>query len=375
MKNLRLISRVIVGLIFMFSGFVKGVDPLGSAYKYHDYFVAFHLDFLSPFVLYLGILLCVLEFMIGLALVTGVKMRLATILVTIFMVFFTILTFILALTNPVSDCGCFGDALILTNWETFFKNIIIMIFVIIIIVGRKKFKNKLPQASEFSILLIGVIVILFVNIYSYRHLPLIDFLPWKKGNVIAEKVLPTPEKSEVFLIYKNTETGKDVEYTSKTLPYQDTVLMAKLAFKEQKKKITQEYKEAPIHDFIITSDSGADMTQQFIQNPGFQFLLIAHDLRKADQDIFEKINPFTAECKQKNISFVILTGSSFDVVRVFKAQTHTSIDFYTVDETALKSVVRSNPGLVLLHNGVVIDKWHYNDFPAFEKVEKKYLKP
>ena len=142
MKNLRLISRVIVGLIFMFSGFVKGVDPLGSAYKYHDYFVAFHLDFLSPFVLYLGILLCVLEFMIGLALVTGVKMRLATILVTIFMVFFTILTFILALTNPVSDCGCFGDALILTNWETFFKNIIIMIFVIIIIVGRKKFKNK-----------------------------------------------------------------------------------------------------------------------------------------------------------------------------------------------------------------------------------------
>ncbi|MEI8202956.1 MAG: BT_3928 family protein [Bacteroidota bacterium] len=375
MKNLRLISRILVGLIFMFSGFVKAVDPLGSAYKFHDYFVAFHMDWFSPFALYLGILLCTLEFMIGVALFTGVKMRLASVLVTIFMVFFTGLTFILALTNPVSDCGCFGDALILTNWQTFFKNIIIMIFVVIIIVGRSKFKSKLPKASEFSILLFGVVVILFVNIYSYRHLPLIDFLPWKKGNVIAEKVLPTPEKSEVFLIYKNKETGKEMEYTAKTLPYQDTVLMAKLEFKEQKKKVTQEYKEAPIHDFIITSDSGADMTLQFVQNPSFQFFLVAYDLDKADQDVFEKVNPFFAECQKKNISFIALTGSSFDRVKVFKAQTHTSIPFYTVDQTALKSVVRSNPGLVLLHKGVVIDKWHYNDFPSFEKVEKKYLAP
>ncbi len=375
MKILRLISRLLVGLVFMFSGFVKGVDPMGSAYKFHDYFVAFHMDWLSPISLYLGILLCALEFLIGYALFTGMKLRLASILVFIFMVFFTILTFILALTNPVHDCGCFGDALVISNWQTFYKNIVLMILVIIIISGRKHFKSNLPKASEFFILIFGASFILFVSIYSYRHLPMIDFLPWKKGSVIAEKVLPTPEKSEVFLVYKNKETGKDMEYTAKTLPYKDTVLMGKLEFKEQKKKVTQEYKEAPIHDFVITSDSGADLTQQFVQNPGFQFLLIMHDVSKADQEVFERINPFAVECQKNKISIVALTGSSFSVARPFKALVKTPIDFYTVDETALKSVIRSNPGLVLLHNGVVIEKWHYNDFPKFENVQKEYLKP
>ena len=224
MKVLRTISRIIVGLVFIFSGFVKAVDPLGFTYKLTDYFAAFHIAWLTPAALFLSILLFAFEFTLGFAFLFHAKIKVMSWLMLFFMSFFLILTFILALTNPVTDCGCFGDAIIISNWQTFYKNVILIILVLVVFLGRNKMKSRYSKGFERSVIGIGLVIILWVSIYSYRHLPLIDFMPWKVGNQISTDVVATPEVAEVFLVYKNNVDGKIYEYTARTLPYKDTAL-------------------------------------------------------------------------------------------------------------------------------------------------------
>jgi uncharacterized membrane protein YphA (DoxX/SURF4 family) len=179
MKVLRNFSRIIIAPVFVFSGFVKAIDPLGSAYKFSDYFEAFGLDFLMPTALVLAILLSTAELVIGLNLIMGVVMRTTSWALFIFMSFFTLLTLIIALTNPVTDCGCFGDALILTNWQTFWKNILFMIPTLFIFYGRKRFRPVASMAGEWSIVLVFIITGVSLSIYTYRNLPVFDFRPYK----------------------------------------------------------------------------------------------------------------------------------------------------------------------------------------------------
>ena len=190
MKIFRIISRIIIGLVFIFSGVVKAIDPLGSAYKFHDYFQAFNLGFLDSLSLPLAILLCTAEFIAGFSVLTGLRQKTGIWMVMILMVIFTPLTLILALTNPVSDCGCFGDAIHLTNWQTFWKNIVLISFAIILFINRKQIKNifstcyRMDQSQLSSI----VLFILF-SMYNLRYLPVIDFLPYKTGVKIADKMV------------------------------------------------------------------------------------------------------------------------------------------------------------------------------------------
>lgn len=371
MKILKSFSRMIVGLVFIFSGFVKAVDPLGSTYKFEDYFTAFGMEWMHPFALYLAIFMSAIEFILGIAFLFNVKMKLSAWGILLFMIVFTPLTFYLAIANPVSDCGCFGDALKLTNWQTFYKNIVIDVFLLIVFFNRKTMINKINGLIQNAVLLIFSLFILGISVYCYMHLPIIDFRPWKIGNKIAEQVVPTPEISEVFLVYKNIETGNKIEYTAQTLPWQDTILMAKLEFVEQRKAVTQEFKEAPIHDFII-SDKYGEYTDKYVNNNNYQFLLIMHNVRKANKKSFNEINNFYKECLKDSISLIALSASDSANVSVFKGDVNTEIPFYEIDETALKTVIRSNPGLVLLKNGVVLDKWHYNDIPEYESFKKDY---
>jgi uncharacterized membrane protein YphA (DoxX/SURF4 family) len=371
MKVLRTISRIIVGLVFIFSGFVKAVDPLGSMYKFNDYFAAFHMEWLVPASLVFGVLLCAFEFTLGFAFLFNAKMKIVSWFMLFFMTFFFILTFILALTNPVTDCGCFGDAIVITNWQTFYKNIVLMVLVLIVFFGRKKMKSKYSKGFENSIIGIGLAIVLWVSIYSYRHLPLLDFMPWKVGAIISEKVVPTQEIAEVYLVYKNIQTGEKYEYTAKNLPYQDTVLWKKLEFVEQKKKVIQEYKEAPIHDFIIDDENKEEHNAELINNPKFQFLLVSYDLSKTDKEAFKQMNKFYDNCVKDSIGFAVLCGSDFESIKKFKKAINANYEFFGVDQTSLKSVVRSNPGLVLLKNGIVVDKWHYNDFPEYSDFQEE----
>lgn len=364
------LARIFLGITFIFSGFVKAVDPLGSMYKFQDYFIAFGWDGLIPAALTLGILLCAFEFLLGFSFLFNARVRFFSYFMMLFMLFFTILTLILAIGNPVSDCGCFGDALILTNWETFYKNIALILFAITVFAGRNKIRNRFPNVTQIGTLAIGLGIVLWISIHSYRHLPLIDFMAWKKGTLISAQVVPTPEISEITLIYKNKETGQMHEYTSKTLPWQDTAFFKKLVFVDQKKKVIQEYREAPIHDFIVDDRDKITRTADLIANPGFQFLLVMYDVGKAERSVFKKVNPFFEACRADSIAFAALCGSDWQTIDYLRHETRADFDFYTVDETALKSVVRSNPGLVLLKSGVVVDKWAWRDFPQY----KRFLK-
>jgi uncharacterized membrane protein YphA (DoxX/SURF4 family) len=368
------VARVLLGLVFIFSGFVKAVDPLGSMYKFDDYFEAFHMVWLQPLALTLGFVLFAMEFLLGFVFLFNVRLKFFSWLMLLFMTFFFILTFILGITNPVSDCGCFGDALILTNWETFYKNIGLMIFALIVFSARRKLTNRFPMITQNGIAIIGLLIILGVGVYSYRYLPIIDFMPWAVGNKISEKLVAQEEKADITLIYKNKETGEMLEYTSKTLPWQDTVFFKKLEFVDQKKKIIQEYKPAPIHDFMLDDANKVNHNAEIIANPNYQFLLISYDLSQTEPSVFEALNAFYDACQKDTVGFAALCGSDFESMDKFAQRVKANYSFYGVDATALKSVVRSNPGLVLLKNGVVLDKWAWRCFPSYEKFKSKQPK-
>jgi uncharacterized membrane protein YphA (DoxX/SURF4 family) len=377
MKIFRNICRILLGLVFIFSGFVKAVDPLGFQYKFEEYFQALGMDWFVPAALIFVIVLITIEFMLGVTFLFNIKVKQLSWLMLLFMVFFFFLTLWLAITNKVTDCGCFGDALVLTNLETFLKNVVLMIPTLVVFFTRKKFENKIQGSAQGMIAVLGLGFILWVSVHSLRHLPLIDFMPWKKGNVIADQVVATEEKADIFLVYRHKETGKEYEYTAKTLPYKDTAFFNKLVFVDQRKKIIQPFKEAPIHDFIISNEEGDSLNAEIIKNPSWQFLVVSYDLDKVEKSVFDKLNLFAEQCAKDSISFAGLTGSIWNTIKYFRHEVKAKFEFYTVDPTALKSVVRSNPGLVLLKEGIVVDKWAWRDVPDYNEFkgdQEKYEK-
>ena len=381
-KIIAVSSRMLVGLVFIFSGFVKGIDPLGLTYKMQEYFVVYHMEWMSPLALTLAIFFCILEFATGVALLFNLRIKIFSWIAFLLMVFFTIQTYVSAVKNLVTDCGCFGDAIHLTNWQTFYKNIVIIIPTILIFIYRKKYKSMLTLKGQTVFSGASVLFMICISLYCYMHLPLIDFLPWKVGTVISEKLIPTPEVAEMTMVYKNVKSGEVKKYSSaefaKLGNWDDSIWANKWqkewSFVNTEKKILKPFVEAPIHDFKINDQDGNDHTEQTIKNPNFNFILVAHNLDKSNKNAFIELNNFVKQCQADNINFIALTSTPFNKIDIFRHDVQAMYDFYNTDETALKTMIRSNPGLILLKNGVVIAKWHYNDIPDFKKVKEKYLK-
>ncbi|MFZ4400733.1 MAG: BT_3928 family protein [Bacteroidales bacterium] len=374
MKTLRIISRIFVGFVFIFSGFVKGVDPLGTAYRIVDYFEAYHMVWANPLSLYLSILLCSFEFMLGVLLVLNIKMKQTSWLVLLMMIFFTLVTFYDALYSPVPDCGCFGDAIKLTNWQTFYKNIVLMVFVLLIFTGRKKAIPFFNNTKEWGIITLISVIFIWFTIYNYRNLPIINFRPWKEGNKMLSD---NPQPIKNYLIYKNKKTGEVKEYLSSELPWQDTVWMANWEYDTLR---TENPNISNLGSFSIVDTSGSDITEHFVRNTEFQFFVASYNLKTANKEVFQKINAFNEKAKAKGISLIVLTGSSPDDIAKFKKELNIpDLEFYNSDDIALKAMIRSNPGLVLLKKAVVLGQWHYRNFPDFDEnkwkeLEKKYIK-
>lgn len=361
MRLLRIFSRILVGVVFIFSGFVKAVDPLGSTYKFLDYFVAFNIDFLSALALPLAITQNILELIIGIALVIGLKMKETGWAVFIFMTFYLPLTLIIAIYNPVTDCGCFGDALVLTNWQTFWKNVILYIPTLIVFFQRKKFVPAYNSSAEWRLIIFYILVGTAFSIYNYRNLPLLDFRPYKLGSDIVEK-MSRPEGSpvdeyEFSFIYE--KDGVPKEFSLENLP--DSTW----SWVETKQKLIKRGYVPPIHDFSLTSADGVDITSDVLSYNGYSFLIVSYDLSKSDLNSFLKINRLKEQLNDK-ANFYGLTSSTEDVISAFKDKVKPEFDFYATDEITLKTIIRSNPGLVLLKEGVVIGKWHHRNIPDFK---------
>lgn len=371
MKLLNNISRFFVGIVFVFSGFVKAIDPLGSTYKFQDYFEAFGLDFLAFLAFPLAILLSTLELIIGLSLILGTRKKLTVWLLTLFMSFFTILTFILAIYNPVTDCGCFGDAIIMTNWQTFGKNIILMIFTVILFVNKDRFEVNWPLKNQWIAISIFSVLSILISVHCYNNLPIIDFRPYKIGTYIPEKMMIPDDAPkavyETLLVYE--KDGVEKEFTLENLPDSSWQWLA-----TENKLISEGY-VPPIHDFTIETLNANDITNIVLNDNKFTFLLIAHDLEKASIKNINRINElanFALESGKCN--FICLTSSLEDDINKFKSETNAPFMFYNTDEITLKTIVRANPGLVLLKKGTILGKWHHRNIPTPEEISKDFLK-
>jgi hypothetical protein len=360
MNIIRLICRIITGLVFMFSGFVKAIDPLGSVYKFHDYFQAFHLDFLQVLSLPLALLMCTAEFITGFSVLTGLRYKTGLTGILILILFFTPLTLILAITNPVSDCGCFGDAIHISNWQTFGKNIILLVIIIILFTGRRNVAGILKAATEWTIT--GVVALIFIifSISNLWYLPVIDFLPYSIGTNISAK-MKVPENAQAdqysttFIYEKN---GRSEEFNINNYPSNDSTWK----FVRQKSVLIKKGYEPPIHDFSITSPDSGDITRQILNNKGYTLLMISKKLNQAGQKLLRRGFELGMYCMSEGMSFYILTASGSDELKNLDGK----LPFCMTDETVLKTMIRSNPGYILLRDGTITGKWSWTNVPGKE---------
>jgi hypothetical protein len=356
------VCRFVLAIVFIFSGFVKAIDPLGTQYKIQDYFDAFGWAGVFPdYIPFLAsVLLGMLEFCLGIYLFFGIRRIIAPRAVVAVMAVMTPLTFWLALDNPVSDCGCFGDAVVLTNWETFGKNVVLLVMSLVVLKWRKRIFPLATTRFDWLIALYGFLYILCVTIYCYRHLPVFDFRPYyvgadiRQGMEIPEGEEPT-ELETRFVLQKD---GVEKEFTLDNYP--DSTW----TFVDSRMVVKKQGYEPPIHDFsMIRYEDGEDITEQVLADEGYTFLLVAHQLGLTNESRIDLINELYDYCLEYGYAFYCLTSSSDEDIFKWQEDTGAEYPFCLMDNTTLRTMVRSNPGLILLKKGEVVRKWSVVDIP------------
>ena len=370
MRLVKNLCRIIVGIVFIYSGFVKGIDPLGSDYKFTDYFNAFGMGWMNATTLFFSFALSLAEFLIGIALLFNLWVSRMAWGALLFMAFFTPLTLVLALTNPVSDCGCFGDAMILTNWQTFWKNIILLLLAIMIFVYRKEYKSSLSFMGQFSFLSLAGAGMLCLSIYCYRHLPVLDFRPYAVGkNITAGMRLPEgaePDQYEVTLKYKNKQTGEVRSFTEENYPWQDTL---NWEYESSSERLVKKGYITPIHDLVIEHPTLGNITEEILEDDNHTILAVAYNLNQSATQYQPAINRLAEYAREKGIRFYGLTSSSERDIEAYKKRNHVPYEFCTADEIQLKTMIRSNPGVIILREGTILDKWAGKDVPDVKELQ------
>lgn len=362
-----LISRLLFGATFLFSGFVKAVDPLGTAYKITDYFEAFGIPSFDWLSIIFAFILITLEFCIGFAMFFNVKLKETSYLALLFMLVMTPLTLYLAIENPVSDCGCFGDAIVLTNWETFYKNVILCVLLLMVFVTQKVNRPWLSEWGCWLFLSIAAFISLGICTYGYTHLPFIDFRPYKIGNNITEGMqipddAPMDEYETTFVYAKG---GIEKEFTLENYPADDSTWV----FVRQNSVLVKQGYVPPIHDFSIVTEQG-DITDIVLETPGYTLLVISHKLEKVATNAIPQVNQILSWAEQHDIACYWLTSSYQDQVDAFRQRYQVTVPFGATDDITLKTIIRANPGLVLLRQGTVVAKWHCNQLPELSEINQ-----
>lgn len=485
MKVFLAICRVVVGTLFVLSGLIKANDPYGFTYKLEEYFEVFEKDLTTrkiPAVLdsaetakmesmvckevmnlkpkmvdedidksewswttrqmvslldffkkennalFLAVFICVLEIVLGICAITGYSMRIASWLLFLMIIFFTFLTFYSAYYNKVTDCGCFGDALKLSPWQSFYKDIFLLVFILPLFIFQKRFKNTQLNTLEYGVsggaLLLMVILcilqfnwyfpvifllvllsvrfaaaklskpavaqiltILFVGIasavfaqYTIGHLAAKDYRPWKVGSNLRDLTKGIPEQAEVVLVYVKKDNCELVDISmNKEDPsyklFSDTTFSQKYQFVEQKKKVIKAGIDPKVKDFTLDDEeTGMQMGDSLIhKHPGYALLFVARDLKQSDVSGMDRVREIAELADKKGVWFLGATSSYGEEVEQFRHKHQLPFKFYTNDATSLKTILRPGPGLVLLKDGVVIGKWQWNDIPSVETFENKYF--
>jgi uncharacterized membrane protein YphA (DoxX/SURF4 family) len=352
-------SRLFVGILFIISGLIKLNDPLGFSYKLDEYFSepVFNIPLFVPYSLAIALFLVILEVVLGVLLLIGYKSKLTIRSLLLLVILFTFLTFYSAYFDVVKDCGCFGDALHLTPWQSFSKDLILLFFILILFYNQKYIKPLFANKIQNILVLTSIVLCSFMGYWVLNHLPLKDFRPYKVGTNIR-KSMEIPDnapKSVVEMIFIYKVKGVNKEFTEKDL----MSLPEGAEFVDRKDKVIVQGYLPPIHDFKLELD-GEDQTDMILSKEK-AILIVAYDLEKANVAGMQKINELYKKANAKGYFVALLTGSSTDVIANSKKKYKFAFDCLFCDATALKTIERANPSFVVLNYGTVTQKVHYND--------------
>jgi uncharacterized membrane protein YphA (DoxX/SURF4 family)/peroxiredoxin len=365
MKNIiTQFSRIFVGLLFIISGLIKLNDPVGFSYKLDEYFSepVFNMPFLVPLTLGLALFLVILEVALGVMLLIGYKSKITIWSLLLMIGFFTFLTFYSAYFDVVKDCGCFGDALHLTPWQSFTKDIVLLFFILILFINKKLVKPLFQNAIQNMIAYASIILCMFMAVWVLNHLPLIDFRAYKVGTNI-EKGMEIPDgapRSVIEMIFIYNVNGVDTEFTEKDL----MAIPEGATFVDRKDKVITEGYVPPIHDFTMVKED-SNYKEELLQEPKL-LMFVTYDLAAAEEGGMLQLEKLNQEAKAKGYKVIGMTASSPMLIAKAQKKYGLNFDFYFCDGTTLKTIERANPSIVLLEKGIVKQKVHYNDIKKLE---------
>ena len=351
-------SKWFVGILFIFSGLVKLNDPIGFAFKLEEYFspAVLNLDFLSPFALVIAIMIVVFEVVLGIMLLIGYLPKFTTWFLLLMIVFFTFLTFYSAYFNKVTDCGCFGDAIPLTPWQSFYKDVILLILILILVFNQQKIKPIFAKASHRWIIFLSFMLCFLLAYHVLMHLPILDFRAYKVGNNIAEEMSVPEDAPQAVYDYhwRFLVNGEEEIYTT-----QGSYPSVEGEFLDVETKLVRRGYEPAIQDFSIEKDN-ENFTDEMLQEDKL-LMVVAYNLRRSEAEGWRNIQSALKEATSKGYRVIGLSASGSDHKEAIKEEYGLDFEFYFTDETALKAMIRSNPGLIRLQQGTIMQKVHWND--------------
>ncbi|HCW06238.1 MAG TPA: DoxX family protein [Cytophagales bacterium] len=353
-------SRFFVGSLFIFSGLIKLNDPVGTQIKMEEYFEVFASDFGSffnhfiPWSLEIGMAMIILELALGVAILVFWRMKLTGWVLLLLMVFFTFLTFYSAYFNKVTDCGCFGDAIKLTPWQSFTKDVVLMVFVGHLFWYKHTYVAKLRTREGDALIIATIVVCTVLGVYAIQHLPFIDFRAYRVGNIIQDQMQPTEQPIIEYVFEKDGKEIRSEKYLTDP------------GYKYISSRVLNEDKIKPkITDYSVTSVEGEDKTSASFQ--GNKLLIIVANVDKASTKNIGAIRNLIQKSEGK-VEAMVLTASTNEAIEKFRHENQLAAPYYFVDATVLKTIIRSNPGIALWQNGKVLGNWHYNDVPSEQEI-------
>lgn len=376
-------SRFITGALFIFSGLVKANDPVGFAVKLEDYFLVFSewmgffgSDFMLSITLPLAVFLVVLEVVLGVALLVGIQRKGVAFLLLALIIFFTLLTGFSAITGKVTDCGCFGDAIPLTPIESFYKDLILCVFIGCIawdvFKGPGLIRPIFGEIPGWALTLAGTAFTFWVAITAINHLPFRDFRPYYEGaNIVQGMQLPEDAKEEIVQLiwtYKNKESGEMKEFIDDLPPD-----LENWEFMDRDEKLLQKGDEPPIHDFFLTDVQGRDVTEEVLAIDDVHFYFIGHDIEHTNVKAWTELNDLQQAAEAEGVATFGMIGASTSEIEEFRHTAQAAYPFFTVDYKTLKTMIRTSPGVVLLKDATILKKWAWKDVPAYEDIKAEFF--
>lgn len=363
MKYIVYISRILVGILFIISGLIKLNDPVGFSFKLEEYFSQGVLDlpFFEPYALAISIAVVIFEVLFGVILLLGFRVKFTVWSLLIMIIGFTFLTFYSAYFNKVTDCGCFGDAIKLTPWESFSKDIVLLILIVILFVGRKFITPVFRPNTIRVITLVSVVFCVIYGYYVLNHLPVVDFRPYKIGANIEDGMTVPDDAPKPIYDYA---WRFEIDGEEKVIVTQGDYPSVDGEFIDVETTEVQKGYEPPVHDFTI-EQNGEDFAASFFQESKL-VMVIAYDLAKTNEEVYSEVKKVTDAALKKGFKVIGMSASNEQQTSKLVKDHKLNFEFYFTDETTLKTIVRSNPGVLRLENGTIQQKVHYNDLDELE---------